>query len=358
MVISTCSFGSTGSSAVSDYLRECDDLHVIDSFEFVLSTCVDGLEDLEYHLMKHQSRQESSIYAIQRFEKEVAFRSKAWHGRGHASFEDIRRLTDEFLDGITQVKYIGNSPKINKRHNEWFRKNIGDSIIRKRIITKLEKKGIIKKNINFYPLDEVRVSIRPDNFYECAQKYVEGLFKSMGVDASENIVLDQAFSGNDPAKSFPFFKDPYAIVVDRDPRDVYIFARKKLLSKGRFMPSDNVDNFIKYYRALRENQPYKEPNDRILLIRFEEMVYDYENTVPKIDKFLGVKNVRPKTIFIPEMSAANTNLIRRFPEFQDDIKKIEQQLPEYIFRFEDYPEIKDNGKMFFGRSLTNPNQAH
>ena len=358
MVISTCSFGSTGSSAVSDYLRECDGIKVIDSFEFVLCTCVDGLEDLEYHLMKQQSRTGSSICAIQRFEKVVAFRAKAWNGRGNASFEDISRLTEEFLDSITQVKYIGYSPRINKKHSEFLQKNIGDSIIRRRIIPRLEKKGIIKENIDFYPLDEVRLSIRPDNFYDAAQKYVEGLLESMGANSEENIVLDQAFSGNDPAKSFPFFRDPYAIVVDRDPRDVYIFAKKKLLSKGRFMPTDTVENFIAYYRALRNGQPYKEPNERILVLRFEDMVYDYENTVPKIDEFLNVKNIHPKTIFIPEMSAANTNLIRRFPEFANDVKKIEKALPEYIFHFEDYPEIKDNGKMFYGRSLNNPNKAH
>ena len=56
--------------------------------------------------------------------------------------------------------------------------------------------------------------------------------------------------------------------------------------------------------------------------------------------------------------AANTNLIRKFPEFAEDVKIIEKQLPEYIFPFEDFSEIKDNGTMFFGRSLNNPNQAH
>ena len=242
---------------------------------------------------------------------------------------------------------------IDKRHSEFFRTHVGVSLIKNRIIAKLERKGIIRENFDFYPLDTVRMSIHPANFYDEARKMVNSLLVGMGADLSKKIVLDQAFLGSDPSRSMPFYEDSYAVVVDRDPRDMYIFAKKVLLSKGRFMPTDTVENFIEYYRLLRIGDSYHMENDRILRVKFEDMVYRYEETTAKIDHFLNVKNSNPKSIFVPEMSAANTNLIRKFPEFTEDVKKIEAALPEFLFDFDQYPSMDNGGKMFFGKSPLN-----
>ncbi len=351
MFISTCGFGATGSSAVTDYLRECEGITVIDQFEFTLAHCVDGLADLEYHVMLRNSRQLSSIYAIQRFEKLIKKNTKKWCANTAITEDEIRTITYRFLDDITQLEYVTNSPRINKRHSEFLQETIGESLMRRKIMPKLEKKGIIKKNIDYYPLDMVRVSIKPNNFYEATQTFVSDLLHAMGAPEGQHIAMDQAFVGNDPAASFPFFKNPYAIVVDRDPIDLFIFARKKLLSVGRFIASDTVDHFVTYYRLLRENQPYLEDNDRVLRIRFEDLVYNYESTADQIDRFLGVTNTQRKTVFQPEKSVANTHLITRFPEFKANAEQIAEALPEYIFPFEKYPDVSNEGKMFFGRAL-------
>lgn len=355
MIISTCGFGSTGSSAVSDYLLECEGVSVFDKIEFTISTQVDGLADLEHHIMHGHSRQSGSIAAIQRFRKMIHNNSRLWCTRTNIDKKTINELTEKFINSITMVKYVGHSPGINSNHWMLLRRYFGNSIMKNRIIPAFERKGIIKKNVDFYPLEMVEVAVKPPNFYDASRDYISELLLAMGCDLSKTVVLDQAFSGNNPARHFRFFNDPYAVVVDRDPRDLYIFAKKKLLSKGRFMPSDNVDNFIIYYRMLRDNQSYKDENPRVLKINFEEMVYDYNNATLKIDKFLNMTNNNRKTIFKPEISVANTNLIRKFPEFKEDVKKIEKALPEYLFPFEEYPTIIDSGKMFFGKSPLNNN---
>ena len=353
MIISVCGFGSTGSSAASDYLAECANTQNLDQLEFTLITGVDGMEDLEYHLMKHNSRQSASICAIQRFQEKVRGLEHGWIKRTGISREEIENATNEFVDAITQVKYIGLSPRIYKGGSRTVNRYIGNSLMLHRVIKPLERKKIIKKNVDIYPFGEVRLSIKPENFYDEARKYIKRILTGMGADWSKIVVMDQAFSGVDPVRSFPFFEDPYAIIVDRDPRDMFIFAKKVLLSTGRFMPSENVEDFIKYYKLLRDGQPYKEPHERCLFLRFEDMVYNYDVSAAKIDEFLGVENPNRKTIFVPEMSRANTNLIRKFPEFKEDIKKIEAALPEYLFDFDKYPSEDDSGKMFFGKSPLN-----
>lgn len=352
MIVSTCSFGSSGSSAVTDYLSECEDAYVFDKLEFSIVTECDGMEDLEYHLMMRNSRQSGCINAIQRFNKLVNGHLKGWNKRTGIDKGYVRKITDEYIDSLTQVRFKSFSPRIDKPHSQFLQTYLGNAIIRQRLIYGLEKRKIITKNVDFYPLDYVNISIKPENFYCASRKYLHDLLEGMGCDFNKRmVVLDQAFSGNDPAKSFPFFEDVYAIVVDRDPRDMYIFAKKVLLSKGRFMATDTVDDFIKYYRALRNRQPYKYEDSRILCLQFEDMVYNYENTADKIDCFLGIRNSHRNTVFVPEMSAANTCLIRKFPEFAQDIKRIEENLPEYLFDFSKHEMIESNNGMFFGKSL-------
>lgn len=351
MIVSTCGFGSTGSSAVSDYLLECENFCVFDDVEFNLASRVDGLEDLEYHLMIRNSRLAKGIQAIRRFESLISSSSREWIVNTKITKAQIDELTHNYINSITQVSFVGYQPRSKNSIKAFFEHYWGESIFLNRFIPYLEKHGYLKKNIDFYPLGEVKASNKPANFYDATRIYVRDLLTAMGCDFSKNIVLDQGFVGNDPAKSFPFFDNPYAIVVDRDPRDLWIFAHVKLLSRGRFMPVDNVDKFITYYRMMRDNQPYKEKNDRIMTINFEDMVYRYESTSSKIDMFLNLKNIRRKSIFDPAMSIANTNLIRKFPQYKKDVKKIEASLSEYLYPFHEFKNIDNSGQMFFGKSL-------
>lgn len=57
MIVGTCGFGSTGSSVVSDYLLEYENTMVLDRLDFTwVSKRLDGLIDLEYHVMHPHQR--------------------------------------------------------------------------------------------------------------------------------------------------------------------------------------------------------------------------------------------------------------------------------------------------------------
>ena len=76
MIIGTCGFGSTGSSAVSDYLREFDENSVLDKIEFDIMYCPDGLADLEYHIINPFSITSGSICSIDRFRYLILHKKK------------------------------------------------------------------------------------------------------------------------------------------------------------------------------------------------------------------------------------------------------------------------------------------
>lgn len=348
MIIGTCGFGSTGSSVISDYLLEYKDnnIQVLDSIEFTWAFDVDSLIDLENHLTNPHNRTDGSIIAIKRYIEHMKRCERIYEkcgGLNHTALEDS---VHRFLNSIIDVSW------------DWFmctskmgmfEKLFKQSLLIQRVIPFFEKKR--GKQLHCYPMEKVHLSIHPENYEEYAKEHLRELLRAMGADLNKTIVLDQPFPGNNPQVCLKYFDDPYAIVVDRDPRDNYVFAKTKLIGRNHFMPVENVVDFVKYYRAIRDEQPYKNNHPRVLSLKFEDLVYEYDNTTKVLREFLQLpENPNPKSIFDPSLSINNTQVFRRFPEFQDDIKYIEENLHDYLFDFSRYPTPDLSGDMFFGKS--------
>ncbi len=347
MIIGACGFGATGSSVVTDYLKEFDNVFVKDDLEFTYVSSIDSLLDLEQRLMHPHGRTSDSIIGISRFLQMVDKHKRAYQIHGLPA-ETFVESAHKFIDAITMSKWYW----LNETGRKLYRyslRNILRKIYIKKIIPEYERRN--GRRWQGWPLDEVRLSVMPTNFYEAAQKHVDELLKGMGLDQDKVIALDQPFSGANPQACFPFFKDPYAVVVDRDPRDLYVFGKTKLMGSQHFFPIDTVDDFIIYYRAMRKDRPYLQPHPKVMFVRFEDMVYEYDKTMPKLREFLHLpENPRPKSVFDPALSIANTQVFKRFPQFAEDVKKIEETLSEYCFDFSKYPEPDFTKKMFYGKS--------
>ena len=345
MIIGACGFGATGSSVVTDYLKEFDNVIVKDDLEFTYVSQVDSLVDLDRALMNPIGRTSGSIIAFKRFEEMVMRRKNTYQIHG-LSPEIFLKSAKEFVEAITMTKWYWTTAHKEWRYNP---KHILRKYMEKKVIPAMERKN--GRRANIWPMEKVRLSVCPENFYEAAQKHVDEILKGMGLDQSKTIALDQPFSGSNPQVCFPFYKDPYAVVIDRDPRDLYVFGKTKLMGKMHFFPIDRVEDFIIYYRCLRKDRPYLQPHPRILRLRFEDMVYEYDKTTAKLREFLHLSaNPHPKSVFDPDLSIANTQVFKRYPQFTEDVKKIEEALPEYLFDFSKYPEPDFSKKMFYGKS--------
>ena len=352
MIIGSCGFGSTGSSAIIDFLLEYGEhkVQVLDDIEFTWVSGVDGLIDLEHHLMHPHNRTMDSIISIDRYIERTMTSLREYKKYAGIPEEYFIKSTMEFINSITKVKW--------KWYTETPRggvKRLFDLyIMRNRVIPKIERR--LGRRISCYPMKDVFLANNPSNFGEAAKKHVRELLEAMGANFTKMIVMDQPFAGNNPQACFKYFDNPMAIVTDRDPRDNYIFSKTKLIGKtfAHLMPVDTVEEFVEYYRTIRDNQPYKEKNDRILRLQFEEMVYDYDSATKKIRDFLHLpQNPNPKSIFDPALSIANTQVFKRYTQYADDIAYIERELGEYLFDFEKYGEVKITGEMFVGKSPKN-----
>lgn len=346
MIIGTCGFGATGSSVVTDYLKEYDSIQVLDKAEFTWVSSYDGLCNLDQRVNHPYGRTSDSIQAIELYRQLCKKKARTFERFGLTA-DVFSKSVENFLNSIIQTRWTWSNDSIPKG---WLHRKI--KRYANRYISRWEKKHGCRWT--GFPLDEVCLSVKPENFDEAVRRHVREIMTAMCPDQTKPIALDQPFPGNNPQASMKYFEDAYAVVVDRDPRDLYTFARTRLLGRAHFMPINKVEDFVTYYRALRKGQPYTEPNERILFLRFEDMVYHYDEATAKLRDFLGLpENPNPKSIFDPAISMPNTQVWKRFPQFAKDIEYIERELPEYLFDYSGCPEPDPNGKMFFGQSPLN-----
>jgi len=346
MIIGACGYGGTGSSAVKDYLKEFTNVQVLDRAECQYAFKVDGLQDLEYHLVKQYSRHMSGDYAIERFKAASQFANTPKVKKIYIDKKKFLKDTNEFLKSIVQAEYLGFDNA--DYENCSLLKSIVILGFKKFIIPIYEKKT--GKLYVSWPMRKMHVSINPTAFYENAQKYMMKILENGGADFSKTIILDQPFEGNNPTQSFPFFEDPIAIVVDRDPRDLYMAASYQW-PDGTFMPRRDPKAFVQYYRMQRKNIHLEEEKSKVLRLNLEEMIFDYENATKKIMNFVGFnesQHIYPKKYFNPDRSIKGSQVYKKIPGHHEEIKYISEALSEYLFDFDSYESSKNNTELNVG----------
>jgi hypothetical protein len=342
--IGACGYIATGSSAICDLLKEFDEFCVLDDFEMMLAYYPDGLCDLDWHL-NVKSAKECGMVAISRFRKLV--RNKLFM-RHIKKRKQLIQLSDEFINSIVRLRWRGLAIEDGGDyawHLRWF---IG-AIVRKVAKTLKIKVPTIYQYIAGHERELVNC---PQNFEQAAREYITAFLDSQGRVSDKITVLNQPFPGNNPSIAFKYFDAPAAIIVDRDPRDCYLFAREYLRNRGAGLQiaCENVHHFIDWYKTIR-GSPGVDPeyNMNVLHIHFEELIYDYEKAVQKVAEFCGVHEWNHKgEFFKPSWSRNNTQLFKQYKGYESDIAIITKELKEYIFPFDDYPDVEAEGHMFSG----------
>ena len=350
MIIGTCGYIGTGSSAVTDLLKEYSDIYAYGPYEFALAYCPDGLEDLDYQLNTHITKHLSSSVALERFRRVCYFRvvrhMKTKEGRKKA--EDA---VERYIESLVQVKWRGFG---SFDHLLFYGKNYRKFNLESKIHLyqkRFARRKIIRfhENDRFSPVHTFEFSVRPEQFLEKTQQFVSEILDIFGIDRKGIIALDQPFTANDPMRSYKYFPDECkAIVVDRDPRDKYVAAKyaRTVTADGFQTPVDNVKDFVEYYKKVRTRD--RKEDDSVLRLSFEHMLYDYGDTVKRIENFCGIsRHDKPFEHFDPKKSIANTQIYKRFPQWEEDIRYIEKELGDWLFPFEKYGDTVPDGKIFF-----------
>ena len=330
MIIGVSGFSWSGSGAVIDYLMEFPKNQIYANCEFTLAYHPDGLLDLDRNLNENCAKFLSSGVAIPRFRK-LAKMLLSRQTKG-----EIVSLTDEYLKKLVQADWVGLEAGQVLLHNKWIYNNIA-SRVRHRIITKLPMEFCWR--FKPYPLAEMEFSIRPENFSEATLDYTSKVLRACGLNLDRPIVLDQPFPGNNPVPYMKYYQDAKAIVVDRDPRDVFIFLRAVFPGHSYSIPLQDVKEYVAYYKYMHKDLKKDLDDKNVLYIRFEDLIYEYEKTSNRINDFLGLsfeEHKYTKKYFVPEDSMSNTQVYKKYGNYQNEIIYIEKYLKDYLYDFDQH----------------------
>ena len=346
MIIGACGYGGTGSSAAVDFLKEFNCVQTITRAEAQYAFKVDGLQDLEYHLVKQFSRQMSGDQAIARFLYAAKYARTPIVKRIVRSPKEYLRITNEYVDSLVQTTWKG----IDNADYET------GNLLKSMVVLGLKKLWIpfyethTGKLYTAWPMRKMYLSIEPEDFYEKTKKYTHDLLAAAGADFRKMIVLDQPFEGNAPWQSFPFFEDPKAIVIDRDPRDLYLASSYQWPKDGTFMPRRDPEAFVWYFKQQRKNQQDLNNHENVLFLRLEDMIFDYEKSSERIMAFLGLKkeqHKKPKKYFNPELSIKGTQLYKKITGHEKELEYVERELKDFLFPFEEYALSEQNNDLYY-----------
>lgn len=339
MIITCASYYATGSSAVTDLFREFANCSSVDNYEYRFIHDPDGLRDLEYNLIENNNRHNTSA-AIKRFLKFMKYLSGNPVRKGYS--RSIKRgsfylLSKEFVSNITELQ----------THTWWHYDRIQkgplfvymDSAISKFLTLIQGKHARISKRyclLDFTNEQSYFSAIDRESFYRLAREYVAKFVDLINQDHADYVVIDQLLPPSNVDQYLNYFDDDIRVfVVDRDPRDLYVYT--KVYIREKVIPIDDVKEFCKWYEITRRHRKTEvyDPQ-KVCFLHFEDLVYRYEETRDRLVAFVGMDkkdHIHPLTSFKPYVSIRNTNLQARFPQYRDDLAYIERTLPEYLYAF-------------------------
>ena len=335
IIVPTGYMGS-GSSAITGLLAEIDGFNSDNgSFEYVFMHCPDGLFDLEDKLLLGNNviRSDEAMYRFRCFMKELFDEKNFWPGMYK------KRISNEFMTCVD--KFLENITTANFEGLYWYFSQNPDCFSMQcihylRRLLKVISCGKIKINP---PVKYNTITIAfPDEeeFYGEARNFLNSIFIKMGIE-KQNLILDQLLLPHNLHRIDKYFNDNLkVIVVDRDPRDVFVLNKYVWHPKGDAVPYPlDVYKFIDYYSKMRKCE--KEITDnRILRIHFEDLVYNYDDICNKIYDFLGISttaHINKRLYFNPDVSIKNTQLYNINEDAYRECMIIEKELEAYIYNF-------------------------
>ena len=171
-----------------------------------------------------------------------------------------------------------------------------------------------------------------EEIYKYARKFLNNLFRELDL-SSDYLVFDQLILPYHKKKFEPLFPNFKQIVVDRDPRDVYLDAK----NYNAYPITEDIESFVSFYESSRKLNLSKDDSST-LLISFEDLIYDYDKTTNKIMEFLKLDScdhLKKFSRFDPKLSIKNTQTwnLDKNKEYRNDMNIIKDRLKSWCYDF-------------------------
>lgn len=343
-IIITTGYMGSGSSAMTDLLSEIDGYCAPNNdFEYVFLHCPNGFFDLEAKLtmLNNSNRSDEAIRTfLDEMNMLYKLSNKKYWIAGYKSL-----ISDSFLQYVYDfLRDIG----VKTIKGTWYFQEYPTLTYNiKKIVWKVNKKLKIIKNT--YPSNEnIMLLAFPtrNKFYQATKTFLNKIYIDLGIE-DNNLILDQLILPHNAYKVENYFDDnTFVYIIDRDPRDVFVLNKYYWKYNPVPYPTD-VKSFCDIYEKIRKSEIRTEEHN-IKRIHFEDLIYDYDNILQTIYVDLNINDKlhnRKFEKFNPKISINNTQVFLQNNIDRDEIKYIEDTLPEYLYPFP--YKIEENNNCIF-----------
>lgn len=334
-IIITAGYMGTGSSAMTDLLSEFKSVNnKHKDFEYIFLHCPNGVFDLEDKLLigNNSIRSDEAIHSFRNAMKEL-YNLKFWWPGNYKNIvgDNFMSLVDDYIKSLTLFEL----------DNFWYYQEKPNKINTIKYLFLYSFNKIFNnkfKNKKVLTYNKMYLSYVDDKtFYNNSKKFIYNIINSIDKDSNDDILLDQLLLPHNAWRIDNYFENnTRMIIVDRDPRDLFVLNKYIWGKKGITVPySLNVKEFCIQYKEIRES--VKEYNSKyVMKIQFEDLIYNYDNTLVNIMNFMQYKDkdhIHKKERFNPDKSIANTQVYFSEEVNKDEIKYIEKELKDYLYNF-------------------------
>lgn len=319
-IVCVTGFGHSGSGVINDLLSEYDGMSVqgfLDKngslredsgMEFDLLRHAGGLFDIERAMQSENAFIQDGV--IKAFIALVAY---YYYNPKCTYRETLLRAAKKFLSEVIDVAVASGSgyeycPHLRVLGEKGYELFYGQGL-RQRYI---------------YTLRQMEVS----EFRKVGHDFLLSILPE--ISSGDFLILDQVVSDfTADIKKYREYLGPIKLIaVYRDPRDVFATGLKL---NETWIPHD-VEVFINWYR--RQVVPYCRLIDMdYLLLRFEDIVLDYDSEVAKVESFVGVSpktHTKPRSAFDPSVSGRNIGIYKTLVS-NEDAECIATALKDFCF---------------------------
>jgi hypothetical protein len=345
MILSITGFGHTGHSALIDLFKEVNEIFIIKE-EITIINCLHGLLDLDYSIAQYPNR--SQYYFINNFKKLHKSNSSIHSVMFKAYGENYLSITNQFIENLVYMskkEFIEEISSFNRFKTMIYNgiKNSIKVLFGKKLYKKVSKiyRAYDNQNLNLtrwflQVKKEVPHTKNPELFVSNVRKYLYDLHSPF-INDDRLTIVNHLISPFNTIRQQQLI-DAKVIILDRDPRDVYLeqyaIEKNKKDMNGR---SSNLDYFIEMYMYERRiSYKLNMTNQNALFIRFEDLVLNTSDVINDINSFLGTSYKFQFKHFNPSISIQNTKLFSKpeYSTFSEDIYKIKVALSEFLYPFD------------------------
>ena len=292
-IITSTGYGGTGSSAITDLLKEFDSGISMGDAEFWFLQDYDGVSDLEYYLIDGNHRSKVSM-AISKFIKYIKTHS-AFYNKFFG--ENFIKYSNEYINSLVDAR---------------FRKALSD-----------------------YEVSNSFLKLWYFKIYPIMQLGIKKILKKDTFEFSPKIRLIDKYYSINTNRYFNYVDNLKVIVVDRDPRDLFLLNETHWNGASYICDTTNIYEYINWYKTMREHIKTEKKNDNVVYMMIEELIYEYDKSLERLYNFLGLaeeEHIKKRQYFNPDVSKNWTRLWEKYPKYKKEVEIIREHLNEYCYK--------------------------